>query len=287
MTLDQLRFGEVDKPVEELVEEGLRILMEAKELYKPVKTFILTSGGNDSTTLMHLVKPYVDGAVHINTGIGIPETSEFVREITAYFELPLIELVTPPEVYRGIVLGKQENKQGFPGPSMHNITYNVLKQHRIGELQRDYSKRGERLLLVSGVRSQESQRRMVNIGKNEHQPPPKNTNRLAWANPIVHWTSFDMNNYRRAFQVPRSPVADKIHMSGECLCGAFARPDELKEIEFWYPETANYIKSLQAEALAMGKKYPYWGHREGERPKTTGPLCSDCLFNMDEIPVKE
>ena len=53
MTLDQLRFGEIDKPVEELVEEGLRILMEAKELYKPVKTYVLTSGGNDSTCLLY------------------------------------------------------------------------------------------------------------------------------------------------------------------------------------------------------------------------------------------
>jgi len=93
-----------------------------------------------------------------------------------------------------------------------------------------------------------------------------------------------MNKYRSALEVPRSPVADKIHKSGECLCGAFARPDELKEIEFWYPETAAYIKSMEAEALAMGKKFPYWGHRIGTKPKATGPLCSDCLFNMDDIP---
>mgnify|MGYP005828429325 FL=1 len=280
MTMNQMRFGEIDKPVEELAKEGLSILMEAKDLYKPVKTYVLTSGGNDSTTLMHLVRPYVDAAVHIRTGIGVPETSEFVREITAYFKLPLIELVTPPEVYRDIVLGK--TKKGFPGPNMHYITYHRLKAERIRNLQRDYSKRGERLLLVSGVRSQESERRMLGVGKFEHQAPTSTATRCAWVNPLIHWTSYEMSSYRMAFQVPRSPVADKLHRSGECLCGTFARPDELKEIEFWYPETANYIKSIQAEALAMGKKFPYWGHRAGKIPKTAGPLCSDCLFNMEE-----
>ena len=277
----QARFGEIDTPVEELVDEALSILMEAKKLYKPVKTFVLTSGGNDSTTLMHLIRPYVDAAVHIRTGIGIPETSEFVREVTASFGLDLIELVTPPEVYRNIVLG--ETKKGFPSPNMHYITYHRLKAERIRNLQRDYSKRGERLLLVSGVRSQESQRRMLGVGKFEHQAPTSTATRCAWVNPIIHWTSFEMNSYRSAFDVLRSPVSDKIHKSGECLCGAFATSDELKELEFWYPETANYIKSLQAEALAMGKEYPYWGHRAGKRPKATGPLCSDCLFNMDEV----
>jgi 3'-phosphoadenosine 5'-phosphosulfate sulfotransferase (PAPS reductase)/FAD synthetase len=280
--MSQARFSEVDTPVEELVEEALSILMEAKELYKPVKTYVLTSGGNDSTTLMHLIRPYVDAAVHIRTGIGIPETSEFVREVTASFGLDLIELVTPPEVYRDIVLG--ETRKGFPGPNMHYITYHRLKAERIRNLQRDYSKRGERLLLVSGVRSQESQRRMLGVGKVEHQAPTSTTTRCAWVNPIVHWTSFEMMGYRSAFDVPRSPVADKIHKSGECLCGAFATRDELKELEFWYPETANYIKSLEAEAKALGKKFPYWGHRAGKRPTATGPLCSDCLFNLDEIP---
>tara|TARA_R100000306_G_C4350741_1_gene129998 strand:+ start:60 stop:911 length:852 start_codon:yes stop_codon:yes gene_type:complete len=281
MAVDQLRFGEIDHPVEDLVEEALNILMEAKELYKPVKTLVLTSGGNDSTTLMHLVRPYVDAAVHIKTGIGIPETSEFVREVTASFGLELIELVTPPEVYRDIVLG--ETRKGFPGPNMHYITYHRLKAERIRNLQRDHSKRGERLLLVSGVRSQESQRRMLGVGKFEHQAPTSTATRCAWANPLIHWTSYEMSNYRRAFQVPRSPVADKIHKSGECLCGAFATRDDLKELELWYPETADYIKSMEAEALAMGKKFPYWGHRAGKIPKTTGDLCSDCLFNLDDF----
>ena len=123
---------------------------------------------------------------------------------------------------------------------------------------------------------------MLGVGKFEHQAPTSTATRCAWANPLIHWTSYEMSNYRTAFQVPRSPVADKIHKSGECLCGAFATRDDLKELELWYPETAAYIKSMEAEALAMGKEFPYWGHQSGKRPRTTGALCSDCLFNLDD-----
>lgn len=31
------------------------------------------------------------------------------------------------------------------------------------------------------------------------------------------------------------------HMSGECLCGAFAKPGELDEIRFWYPAMADEL----------------------------------------------
>lgn len=279
--MNQGRFVSVDKPVEELVSEALGILEEAKATYRPVKTYVLLSGGNDSTTLAHLVCSMVDAAVHIRTGIGIPQTSAFVRDTCSRLGLPLIELVTPPEVYRNIVLGTKS--PGFPGPSQHYITYHRLKAGRLQNLQRDHAKRGERILLVSGVRSHESKRRMLSIGGYEHQGPHGRLGKCAWANPIVHWTSMDMNNYREAFRVPRSPVADLLHKSGECLCGAFAQKGELNEIAFWYPETAAYIRGLEVEAQVLGKRHSTWGYRNGQRPsKPPGPLCSDCQLRFEE-----
>jgi hypothetical protein len=40
-------------------------------------------------------------------------------------------------------------------------------------------------------------------------------------------------------------------MSGECLCGAFARPDELVEIRYHFPEVAQRIDELQVRAVAQ------------------------------------
>lgn len=288
--MTQGRFTGVDRSLEELATEALDILADAKEAYQPVGTYALVSGGNDSATLLQLVHPYVDAAVHIRTGIGIPETSAFVRELCAGFGVKLIELVTPPEIYRDIVLGNtrkgEQKRKGFPGPPFHYVCYHRLKGRRLQDFQRDQSKRGQRVLLVSGVRQHESDRRMKQIAAREHEGPRGRLTRTAWANPIVHWTSHEMVTYRRAFDVPRSPVADAIHVSGECLCGAFAHPGELDEIAYWYPDTAAYIRSLEAEARAMGKPFSEWGHGRGEMPKEAGPLCSDCQWFGQEYVVE-
>ncbi len=47
-------------------------------------------------------------------------------------------------------------------------------------------------------------------------------------------------------------MVDTICMSGECLCGAFAKKEELFDLELNFPETAAIIKDLQREAEAAG-----------------------------------
>ena len=79
-------------------------------------------------------------------------------------------------------------------------------------------------------------------------------------------------------------MADLIHKSGECMCGAFAEGDknkdmELKELEMWFPDMANEIKALQKEAEAAGV-HERWGHRP-PKPNFSGtlpfmPLCVGC-----------
>src|ERR1041385_4928804 len=146
------------------------IVRRAKEQFRPVKTFALFSGGDDSTAMLHMVQDLIDAVVHINTGIGTGATREFVGQTCSHFRLELIELKTDPSVYRDIVLGP--NRKGFPGPAFHYICYHRLKSQRLQELQRDYAVgRGVKILLVSGVRSSESNRRMRNIGAVAIDPP--------------------------------------------------------------------------------------------------------------------
>ncbi|MCZ0981904.1 phosphoadenosine phosphosulfate reductase family protein [Streptomyces diastatochromogenes] len=85
----------------------------------------LFSGGNDSTTMLHLVRDRITHAVHVNTTIGIEETREFVRTTTADMGVPLIEAFPPHsygELVRGEVIaskGKHEGEpvwKGFPVP---------------------------------------------------------------------------------------------------------------------------------------------------------------------------
>lgn len=233
---------------------------------------VLFSGGNDSTTLTHIFKPVADAAVHINTGIGIEQTRQYVRDTCDAWDLNLIEKSPPPgSTYRELVLD-----QGFPGPGHHYKMFQRLKERGLLAVRREFVRnpRKQRILFLAGRRRDESKRRM-NI------PEIERVGSIVWASPLVHWTKEDLNTYRRMNpEIPRNQVSDTLHMSGECLCGSFAHKGELDEIEFWYPEVAQEIRGLEEEVRAAGhpEKVCQWGWGGGKRTgeEKSGPLCTSC-----------
>lgn len=226
---------------------------------------ILYSGGNDSTILTHLFKGSADFAVHINTGIGIEDTRQFVRDTCKAWDLPLIE--ERGDSYRDLVIA-----HGFPGPAHHFKMYQRLKERGLRKVRNRLVKHPyrERVLFIAGRRRQESERRK-DIPKHERDGS------IVWASPLVSWTDEDMATYREMFpDVPRNPVSDHLHMSGECLCGAFAKPNELDEVGFFYPDVAVEIRGLEAEVAAAGNVPPArcrwgWGSDKEARKRDAAP----------------
>lgn len=251
-----------------LVDEAITAHVGDREI---VARCILYSGGNDSTILAHLMRAYATHAVHVNTGIGIEQTRDFVRETCAAWDLPLIEKHPPAgSTYRELVLD-----QGFPGPGMHYKMYQRLKERGLMAVRRDFitEPRKQRILYMAGRRRDESARR-ANIVEHEK------IGSIVFVSPLVNWTNEDMNTYRIMHpDVPRNPVSDLLHMSGECLCGAFAHKGELEEIEMWFPLVAQEIRELEAEVQAAGQKRCEWGWG-WNKPLTaadkSGPLCTSC-----------
>ncbi len=93
-----------------------------------------------------------------------------------------------------------------------------------------------------------------------------------------------MDAYRELYRVPENPVSAKLHISGECLCGAFSRPGEIDEISFWYPKKANEMHDLERQAKAAGSPYCVWGGPRKNLPaviEAPGPMCAGCQF-LDE-----
>lgn len=257
-------------PVADPVREGLDILAGAVEEHRPVKVFALFSGGHDSLCSTHLASrsPRFDGCVHIDTGIGIDETREFVRATCRAHGWPLAEY-RPPVPYEEIVL-----RWGFPGPAGHTLIYNRLKERCLRQLSRDHkATRSDLILLITGIRRQESRRRMGYV-----EPVQKKDGRV-WVAPLLNWTHDDKHAYLDAHHLPRNPVVEKLCMSGECLCGAFARKGELDEIAFWYPETAARIRALEVRAAEAGVPCR-WGQRPAAAKRTaptpTVGLCWSC-----------
>lgn len=242
---------------------------------------ILFSGGNDSTVLAHMMRERATYFGHANTGIGIEATRQFVRDWSQKWDRPLMERHPPAgSTYRDIVLS-----EGFPGPGKHWKMYQRLKLRCIEQMQAELigGKRwsySRRVLLLAGRRVQESKRR-----EQRDIPQVERHKSAVWCSPLRNWTALDLNDYRRRFpDCPRNPVADFLHMSGECLCGSFAKPGELDEIGLWHPEVRAEIEALEVEATAAGIPAPRnrwgWGayRRALRHAPRTGAMCSSCTI---------
>lgn len=255
---------------------GTGLIEQAIQEHPPVRAIYgLFSGGHDSLTSTSIAAQHEDftAAVHINTGIGIEDTREFVRETCKEQGWPLIELHSESK-YEDLVL----KRGGFPsGPKSHSSMYYYLKQRPLDKLIRDTKKaRHDRVVLVTGIRVQESVRRMnaaISV-------PIRRDGASVWVNPILEWSACDCGSYMAAMNLRRSPVVDLLHRSGECLCGALAREEEIHEIDLWYPTEAKRIHDLEAEARKAGLACTRWASRKHwrEAEPMTLPLemCTSC-----------
>jgi 3'-phosphoadenosine 5'-phosphosulfate sulfotransferase (PAPS reductase)/FAD synthetase len=246
-----------------LADKALKVLEEGVERYRPKAVFGLFSGGHDSLTATHVASlhPAFTAAVHINTGIGIEATRDFVRSTCAKRGWRLLEYKATenidsegnpdPQIYEDMVM-----QYGFPGAFMHNKMYSRLKERQLRRLERDYGATAkEPVVYVSGVRSQESVRRM------RHTEIYQVEGRRVWVAPIHDFTKDDCGEVIRQAGLEFNPVVLHTGKSGECLCGAFAHPGELDEMKFWEETRPAYerIKLLEDKVRAAG--FP-WGWEE-------------------------
>lgn len=266
-------------------EDAISIVERAVSEYEPSHVFGLMSGGHDSLCACHVASRHeaFSGIIHINTTIGIEGTRDFVRKTCAKYRWNYHEY-HPPTDYRAIV-----NEHGFPGPSAHLMMYSRLKERCLRNVLRDFkTDRHAKIVFVSGVRRKESQRRMLSVGADAVKTGlPNPSPRIVWANPLINWDDDDKRAYMDKHDLPVNEIAKKLCMSGECLCGAFAKPGELAEIKAVAPEAYEQIKSLEAEVEAAGQRRCKWGTKVDDIYKYDPnqmmlPLCVDCEAKLEQ-----
>lgn len=270
----RLRLSHLVAQAHQILADAVATHAEGRQIVAVVGLF---SGGGDSTALVHLLRDQLTHAAHANTGIGIESTRQHVRDLCQLWGLPLLEK-HPPVSYRDLVL-----ERGFPGPAMHFKMYTRLKERCLDQVRRDLVRnpRRERVVFVAGRRRSESARRA-------QVPIHERRGSVIWASPLVSWTALDLSRYRATHALPSCPASSLIHMSGECLCGAFARRGELDEIGDWFPEVRAEIEALEREVRAAGHPEPFcrWGHGQGaavaRRSDRVGALCTSCTLWDDD-----
>lgn len=256
------------------------VLDESYAEHQPRRCFTLFSGGHDSTTASALAFDWARArdipltAALIDTTIAVPEAHEHVRAICRAQDWPLVVL-RPPRTYESLVL-----EYGFPGPGFHGrFAYPRLKARAIEQLVRDTKELWkDRVMLVTGIRKEESIEREAQV------TPVDRDGAQLWTAPIWDWKKIQCAHEMRLRGLPRNPVSDTIHISGDCLCGAKARKHEIEEIRGWFPHVADVILDLQRRVQATGHPASVWGVRPPNVSRhqmrmdldLLGPLCRTC-----------
>lgn len=259
--------------LEDMEKASLVLLDRAIETYKPSRVWALFSGGTDSTAsaLLASKHPAFSGALHLDTETGIPETQAHVRAACNEHGWNLI--IEPPKTtgYERLVM-----QFGFPGRGQHNVAYAHLKDRALKRVTAQ-KRTGGNVLLIAGARTGESARRMSNaklLTESGHR---------TWINPILHWSKEATKDYAKIHGVPENPVSKMLGMSGECLCGCYARPGERDLLRACYPGWDEWCFWMETKAQAAGK-WAHWGIQAPARfqkwpnsPQIEEFLCTDCV----------
>jgi len=275
----------------ELISRACRVIDEAFAAGAEVMVPML-SGGHDSLTAVYAASAHAkfDGRVyHIRTGIGSKATYAFVQDVCREYGWDL-QTFQSASTYEQFI-----RERGFPGPGMHQWAYIRLKERCVRMMcdmhtRRTLRKNGnvfeakKNVALITGCRKQESARRMgtvepLKIGEPGANGKATNKHRF-WVAPCHDFSTEDQKAFMDAFDIPRNPIKmTPIGMSGECFCGAFARPNEIAMIRQYAPDVAEEIDRLAVIAKQCGK-HAVWGTRPDRRKGVvvaqTGPLCNSC-----------
>jgi 3'-phosphoadenosine 5'-phosphosulfate sulfotransferase (PAPS reductase)/FAD synthetase len=228
-----------------------------------------------------------DGVLHLDTGTGLPENLQYVYDVCEQFGWDLKVYSAKKTLY------SFAEEYGFPQPASHSWAYRYFKEHTLDRVANDMVCEGKPEF-YTGVRKDESDRRMRTISDERQE-----RDRWVWASPIMDWSEEDCEAYIDEHELPKSPVVENIHRSGECYCGAFARRDEeLIDLQAHYPEHANWLLDLEAEVqeeIGTDEEYCWWG-AGGEPPENVESLmengdhdsdmvlCKDCQLPQAEMP---
>lgn len=209
----------------------------------------LFSGGKDSLTVCHKwwiehgKKPFT--VLYCRTGVGLNE--EYVTSICKKYNWTLV-IVEPKsgETFEDFV-----EKYGFPHQGMHNSIFGCLKGHPIRKWHNEQKKLGRNIIFLSGRRKKESKRRMRMKSNKEMA----NFDGMMFYSYIYNMTTPEVWGYLNENKLERSPTYETMHLSGDCLCGAFSSKGESDWLSVFHPEMAKRFMELE-------KKYgSKWGNQ--------------------------
>lgn len=266
------------------------IYQSALDRLEPYAIVAMVSGGDDSLTALgvaiHLNIP-VDAILHVRTGTGIPETTEFVRHLGEISPQRYLEY-DAGDAYVSYVMRK-----GFFGRGLlaHSYAYHLLKADGFRKLlsrEIRQRKRGRNIFLINGARQDESENRMFTMREPIQREKKGSAN--WWVNIINDWSKADCRAFLNEMGIERSPVTRNLCRSGECMCGTMQSHEERAEAAFFYPQWGAWLDDLEQRVTERfpwqwGDDIPQWFSQEqaGQlRLFDFQPMCRSCVAGKSD-----
>lgn len=267
--------------MDQLLSHSQEIINRAVADYHPYAVVMMFSGGDDSLTAYHVARALgvpLTHFLHGITGTGIPDTTQFARQVGEQSGLCYIEADA------GKAFELYVWRKGFfgIGHQAHALAYHILKHQRFrSALSRAIRQgiRGRNILMVNGIRWQESRNRERLDGQ-----PIKVDGSNVWVNIINDWSQVDCINFLDDKE--RNPVTALLHRSGECMCGTMQSLEQRNEAAFWFPAWGKWLNELEQAVKARhgwgwGEPIPSWFKQaKAGQLFFDGfmPMCQNCAF---------
>lgn len=228
--------------------ESKEIVEKAIKDVDPYAIGVLVSGGDDSITALKvamMIGVKIDFIMHGVTGTGLKDVRKYVNQVADKVEIPLIEADA------GTAFEDYVKRKGFfgRGADAHKFSYHILKTNPFEKaLSKNIIKRqrGRKIILLNGVRVEESDNRLDNFGDN----PYRWRMNQYWVNIIHWWSKKECLELLDAENFTRSPVAIALGRSGECNCGTMqTEADRIAAAEY-DPEFKTWLWEIRKYCIA-------------------------------------
>lgn len=237
-----IEYGELT----DLFSESLEIYNRAISENNIYAICLMLSGGDDSVTALQVCRLLgikIDFVIHGVTGTGLPCVRNYVRQHCEKYGMNLIEADA------GDAFERYVRRKGFFGKGIaaHQFSYHLLKYNPFNAAISKYLRKGvagRKIILLNGVRVEESENRADNFGDNPYRWDKNNL----WVNIIHWWTKKNSLTLLESENVERNPASIHLNRSGECNCGTTqSEADRIAASEFdpiwgiWMSELRNEI----------------------------------------------
>lgn len=243
-----LALPDITHGIDDMLRESMDIVQRAIIEHQPYAVCLMLSGGDDSITALKvalMLGVKIDYIIHGVTGTGLKDVRKYVHKVAELCGIKLIE------ANAGTAFEDYVKRKGFfgVGSSAHSFSYHILKVNPFDRAISKYIRRNKpnrKILLLNGVRVDESENRADNYGDNPYRELRGNI----WVN-IVHWFSKKQClDLLEAENFERSPVAIHLGRSGECNCGTMQNEAGRIACANYDPEWGEWMTSIRKYCIA-------------------------------------